>query len=48
MQHWSEIEAAGVFLIDTPGLDEAGGEVREDMAKEVANRSDLVIFVLEQ
>jgi small GTP-binding protein len=47
MEHWSEIEAAGVFLIDTPGLDEAGGEVREDMAKEVANRSDLVIFVLD-
>jgi uncharacterized protein (DUF697 family) len=40
-------EAAGVFLIDTPGLDEAGGEIREDMAKEVANRSDLVIFVLD-
>ncbi len=47
MQRWSEIEAAGVFLIDTPGLDEAGGEVREDMAREVANRSDLVIFVLD-
>jgi len=47
MQQWSEIEAAGVFLIDTPGLDEAGGEVREEMAKEVANRSDLVIFVLD-
>jgi uncharacterized protein (DUF697 family)/GTP-binding protein EngB required for normal cell division len=41
------LEAAGVFLIDTPGLDEAGGEIREDMAKEVANRSDLVIFVLD-
>jgi ribosome biogenesis GTPase A len=37
MERWSEIEAAGVFLIDTPGLDEAGGEIREDMAKEVAN-----------
>jgi small GTP-binding protein len=47
MERWSEIEAAGVFLIDTPGLDEAGGEIREDMAKEVANRSDLVIFVLD-
>jgi small GTP-binding protein len=47
MQQWSEIEAGGVFLIDTPGLDEAGGEAREDMAKEVANRSDLVIFVLD-
>jgi GTPase Era involved in 16S rRNA processing len=40
MERWSEIEAAGVFLIDTPGLDEAGGEIREDMAKEVANRPE--------
>ena len=47
MQQWLEVEAAGVFLIDTPGLDEAGGEVREDMAKEVAQRSDLVIFVID-
>jgi len=47
MQEWSEIEAGGVFLIDTPGLDEAGGEDRETMAKEVARRSDLIIFVLD-
>lgn len=47
MQQWSEVEAAGVFLIDTPGLDEAGGEDREMLAKEVARRSDLVIFVLD-
>ncbi|MGH8166827.1 MAG: GTPase, partial [Woeseiaceae bacterium] len=47
MQPWSEVEAGGVFLIDTPGLDEAGGEDRELLAKEVANRSDLVIFVLD-
>ena len=47
MQEWSEVQAAGVFLIDTPGLDEAGGEDRELLAKEVANRSDLVIFVLD-
>jgi len=47
MQEWSEVKAAGVFLIDTPGLDEAGGEDREEMAKEVAHRSDLVIFVLD-
>jgi GTP-binding protein Era len=40
-------EAGGVFLIDTPGLDEAGGEDREVMAREVAGRSDLVIFVLD-
>jgi small GTP-binding protein len=47
MQPWNEVEAGGVFLIDTPGLDEAGGEQREAMAKEVAGRSDLVIFVLD-
>ena len=47
MQAWAEVEAGGVFLIDTPGLDEAGGEDREAMAREVAGRSDLVIFVLD-
>lgn len=47
MEPWNEIEAGGVFLIDTPGLDEAGGEGREQLAKEVANRSDLVIFVID-
>jgi small GTP-binding protein len=47
MQPWSEVEAGGIFLIDTPGLDEAGGENREVMAREVAGRSDLVLFVLD-
>ena len=47
MQAWKEEEAGGVFLIDTPGLDEAGGEDREELAKEVAGRSDLVIFVID-
>ena len=47
MQPWNEVEAGGVFLIDTPGLDEAGGEDREVMAREVAGRSDLVIFILD-
>ena len=47
MQAWTEEEAGGVYLIDTPGLDEAGGEDREALAREVAGRSDLVIFVLD-
>jgi len=47
MQQWSEVEAGGVYLIDTPGLDEAGGEAREALATDVANRSDLVMFVLD-
>jgi small GTP-binding protein len=47
MQAWSQVEAGGVYLIDTPGLDEAGGEDREALAREVAGRSDLVLFVLD-
>ena len=47
MEAWNEEEVGGVFLIDTPGLDEAGGEDREALAREVAGRSDLVIFALD-
>ncbi len=47
MEPWAEREEGGVFLIDTPGLDEAGGEEREALAREVAGRADLVIFVLD-
>ncbi len=47
MQAWREEEAGGVYLIDTPGLDEAGGEEREMLAKEVAGRADLVLFVVD-
>ncbi|MBT8087387.1 MAG: GTP-binding protein [Gammaproteobacteria bacterium] len=47
MHAWNEVKAGGVFLIDTPGLDEAGGEDREALAKEVAGRSDLVMFVVD-
>ena len=47
MQPWKEVEASGVYLIDTPGLDEAGGENREALAREVAGRSDLVLFVVD-
>jgi len=47
MQPWREVKAGGVYLIDTPGLDEAGGEQREVLAKEVAGRADLVLFVVD-
>ncbi|MDJ1185588.1 GTP-binding protein [Roseofilum casamattae] len=35
-----------VELIDTPGLDEVGGEVRADMARDVARQADLILFVV--
>lgn len=47
IQPWPQVEAGGVYLIDTPGLDEAGGEQREQLATEVARRADLVVFVLD-
>jgi len=35
-----------VELIDTPGLDEVGGEVRGEMAREVTRQADLILFVV--
>jgi uncharacterized protein len=35
-----------VELIDTPGLDEVGGELRATMAREVVDQADLILFVI--
>ncbi len=42
----SEDNIIPVELIDTPGLDEVGGEVRGDMAREVTRQADLILFVV--
>src|SRR5688572_6258531 len=34
-----------VVLIDTPGINEVGGSARGEMAREAAQRSDLILFV---
>ncbi|MDY7021569.1 MAG: GTP-binding protein [Cyanobacteriota bacterium] len=39
-------EEIPVELIDTPGLDEVGGEVRGEMAREVTRQADLILFVV--
>jgi GTPase len=44
---WQEYDAGGVFLIDTPGINEVAGEAREQLARDVASRSDLVLFVVD-
>lgn len=44
---WQEHHTGGVYLIDTPGLNEVRGEDRERLAHEVAARSDLVLFVVD-
>ncbi len=35
-----------VELIDTPGLDEVGGQTRAEMARDVAHQADLILFVI--
>ncbi len=42
----SGFEDARLVLVDTPGIDEVGGEVREAMARELARHSDLLLFVV--
>ena len=44
---WQSYDSGGVFLIDTPGLDEADGEQREQLAIEAAAQADLIIFVVD-
>lgn len=44
---WREDGAGKVILIDTPGIDELDGDARERLAYEVADRADLVLFVVE-
>jgi small GTP-binding protein len=37
---------ARLVLVDTPGIDEVQGEVREALAREVARHADLILFVV--
>jgi uncharacterized protein len=41
-----ESSGVQVELIDTPGIDEVGGEVRGEMAKQVTRQADLILFVV--
>ncbi len=46
-QAWTAAGEAGLHLIDTPGINELAGEERERLAFEVAEVSDLVLFVVD-
>ena len=39
-------EELEIELIDTPGLDEVAGESRANMARDIAQKSDLILFVV--
>jgi GTP-binding protein Era len=42
----SGLGKARLILVDTPGIDEVGGEVRETLAREVARQADLILFIV--
>src|SRR5208283_5308501 len=42
----SGLDQARLVLVDTPGIDEVGGEVREILAREVARTADLILFIV--
>ncbi len=45
--YWAQAEGdVRVELIDTPGLDEVGGQTRAEMARDVARQADLILFVI--
>jgi len=44
---WNQFRDGNVYLIDTPGINEVDGEAREQLAQEVAGRTDLVLFVVD-
>lgn len=47
IEEWQQVDAGGIYLIDTPGINEIDGEEREQLAHDVANRSDLLLFVVD-
>lgn len=46
-QSWRTIREGHLVLIDTPGIDELDGAVREEMARNISRRADVVLMVCE-
>ncbi len=40
------LEGARLILVDTPGIDEVGGEGREALALDAARRADIILFIV--
>lgn len=43
---WVPSDKIQIELIDTPGIDEIGGEIRAQMARDVAQQADLILFIV--
>ena len=44
---WEAYQDGGIYLVDTPGINEVEGEQRERLASEVASRADLVLYIVD-
>lgn len=44
---WDSVDMDHVVLIDTPGIDELGGEAREELARSVTRIADIVLMICE-
>ncbi len=46
-QSWHSTKQGHLVLIDTPGIDELDGMAREEMAKSISRRADVILMVCE-
>ncbi len=44
---WRTLRDSHVVLIDTPGIDELGGEEREELARRISQRADITLMLCE-
>ncbi|SUO95400.1 YcjF family protein [Suttonella ornithocola] len=44
---WQSFDTGGVYLLDTPGIDEVNGEERAKIADNVARQADVILFVVD-
>jgi GTPase SAR1 family protein len=44
---WQELKEGHLILIDTPGIDELDGENREQLARDISRRADLILMLCE-
>ncbi|MBV7434230.1 DUF697 domain-containing protein [Cardiobacteriaceae bacterium TAE3-ERU3] len=44
---WQEYDSGGVYLLDTPGIDEVDGVERAEIARHVAQQADVIVFVVD-
>lgn len=44
---WQRFDTGGVYLLDTPGIDEVSGQERAQIADNVARQADVILFVVD-